>query len=107
MQNLKRLPRIASIVAFVIAGITILTALLGPIVVLPAAILPLCAGIGILRKHVWSAYGFATCSFAQTLLLPVMLFRPGYTTGGALRIIVSIICSLLLGILFLTAGRSL
>jgi signal peptidase I len=107
MQTLGKLPLIASIVAFVIAEMIILVAIFGPIVVLPFAIIPLCAGIGILRKRVWSAYGFATCSFAQILLLPVILLRHGYATGGALRIIVSIICSILLGILFLAAGRSL
>src|ERR1035441_7755085 len=107
MQNLKRLPRIASIVAFVIAGITILVGLLGPIVVLPLAIIPLCAGIGILRQRVWGAYGFATCSFAQLLLLPIILLRPGYSTAHTIQMFFSVIVSVLFGILFLFAGRSL
>ncbi len=107
MQALERLPRIASIVAFVIAGITILAVFVGPIVALPLAIIPLCAGIGIMRRRVWSAYGFATCSFAQLLLLPMILLRPGYSTTNATRMCFGALISLALGILFLSAGRSL
>jgi hypothetical protein len=107
MPSLNKLPRVAAIIAFVIAGIIILAGLSGPIIVLPLAIIPLCAGIGILRKHVWSAYGFATYSFAQLLILPVLMFRRGYSTAVAHQIIVIFICSLSLGILFLSAGRVL
>ncbi|HWG22152.1 MAG TPA: signal peptidase I [Terracidiphilus sp.] len=101
------MPQIASIVAFVIAGINILAGLLGPIVALPLAIIPLCAGIGILRKRVWSAYGYATVFFAQLLLVPLIFLRPWSSAGGSLRVVFLAIVSLLLGILFLTAGRSL
>lgn len=107
MQTLDRLPRIASVVAFVIAGIVILNSALGPIVILPFALVPLCAGIGILRKRVWGAYGFATYFFAQPLLLVVILLRPWYATGRVPKIVVTEFASLGLGILFLLAGRSL
>jgi signal peptidase I len=107
MQTLKPLPRLASIVAFVLAGFVIVAGLLGPIVILPFAIIPLAAGIGILRKRVWSAYGFATFSFAQLSLLPVILSRSGYPIGHALQAVFSSVFSLLLGVLFLCAGRSL
>jgi signal peptidase I len=107
MQTLNKLPRIASIVAFVIAGFTSLAALVGPIVVLPITIIPLCAGIGILRKRVWSAYGFATYLFAQLLLLPIILLRPGYSIGHVIKLFLEAFIYLLLGILFLSAGRSL
>jgi signal peptidase I len=107
MPTLSKLPRIATIVAFVIAGILILVALLGPIVLLPFAIIPLCAGIGILRKRVWSAYGYATFLFAQLLLLPIVSLRSGYSIGHILQTIFSALFSLLVGILFLFAGRSL
>jgi len=107
MQTLKNLPRIASIVAFVIAGCFVLAGLFGPIVVLPFAIVPLCAGVGILRKRVWSAYGFAAFILAQLLLLPSNLIRPGYSIGHTLEIIFPALISLLVGILFLFAGRSL
>jgi len=107
MQTLKGLPRVAYVVAFVIAGFVVLAGLMGPVVVLPIAIFPLCAGVGILRKRVWSAYGFATYSFAQLLLLPVILLRPGYSTGRVPQIVVMALFSLGLGILFLLAGRSM
>lgn len=106
METLGRLPRIASIVAFVIAGIVVFNGLLGPVVVLPFAVVPLCAGIGILRKRVWSAYGFATFFFAQLLLVPVILLRPGSSTGRATQIVEILFWSVL-GILFLAAGRTL
>lgn len=106
MSTLGKLPIIASVVAFVIAGIVILVGLLGPVVVLPFAIVPLSAGIGILRKRVWCAYGFATVHFGQLLLLPVILLRAGASNGRASQII-AIALWLLLGILFLFAGRSL
>lgn len=101
------MPRIASMIAFLLAGIVSLAAWLGPIVALPLAVVPFCAGLGILRKRVWSAYGFATYLFAQLLLLPVILLRPGYSTGREAQFIASAVGSLLLGILFLFAGRSL
>jgi signal peptidase I len=107
MPTLKKLPRVTAIVAFAIAGMIVLAGLMGPIVVLPFAIVPLCAGIGILRKRVWSAYGFAMYFFAQLLLIPIILFRPGSSTGGILQVVVTVICSLLLGILYLSSGRSL
>jgi signal peptidase I len=108
MQTLERLPRIASIVAFVIAGIDILSgALLGPIVIIPLAIVPLCAGIGILRRRAWSAYGIATFIFAQLLLLAANLLRPWYATGRVRQIVVTALVSIGIGILFLFAGRSL
>jgi signal peptidase I len=107
MQTVKALPRIASIVAFLIAGLVILNGLLGPIVVLPFALAPLCAGIGILRNRAWSAYGLATYFIAQLLLLPVILLRPGYSTGRVPQVVSAALVSLALGILFLFAGRSL
>jgi len=107
MQNISPLPRIAAIAAFAISGIVVLLGLVGPIVVLPLAIVPLCAGVGILRNRVWSAYGFATWSLAQLLLIPIILFRPGSLTGSARHIVVNAIGPLLIGFLFLAAGRAL
>lgn len=100
------LSRIAALVAFVIAGIVVFNGLLGPVVILPFVIVPLCAGVGILRKRIWSAYGFATVFFAQLLLVPVILLRPGTSIERATQI-VEIVFWLVLGILFLSAGRSL
>ena len=107
MQTLERLPRIASIVAFVITGIVILSGALGPIVILPFALVPLCAGIGIWRRRVWSAYGLAMYFFTQLLLLAVIVLRPWYATGRVPKIVVMELASIGLGTLFLLAGRSL
>jgi signal peptidase I len=107
MEISKGFPRLACVVAFALAGIVILVGSLGPIIVLPIAIAPLCAGVGILRSRVWSAYGFATYSFAQLLALPVILLRPGYLAGRIPEVIGLVFFSLMFGILFLLAGRSL
>jgi len=105
MPTSRKLPLIAAIVAFVIAGIFVLETLLGPIVAFPLAIVPLSAGIGILRRRVWSAYGFATFILVQLFAIPIVVSRPG--SGGAHRIVFTVIGSLLLGALYLVAGRSL
>ena len=107
MPTLGKLPLTASIVAFVLAGIIILEGVLGPVLIIPLAIVPVCAGIGILRRRVWSAYGFAAFILAQLLDVPIILFRPGYWSGRAPQIIVSVIFSVLLGIFYLSSGRSL
>jgi hypothetical protein len=107
MQTQKRLPRTASVIAFGLAGIVILAGLLGPIIVLPFAIVPLCAGIGILRNRVWSSYGLATYFFAQLPLFPVTLLQPGYSTERVPQVVVTALASLGLGVLYLFAGRSL
>lgn len=65
MPNSTKLPLIASIVAFAMTGIVVLSSVFGPIILLSIAVISLCAGIGILRKRVWSAYGFAIYLFAQ------------------------------------------
>jgi signal peptidase I len=85
----------------------VLTALIGPIIALPLTLIPLCAGIGILRNRVWSAYGYAAVLFAQLLVLPLILLRPGLSTARAPQIIGAILGPLGLGVLFLFAGRSL
>jgi signal peptidase I len=99
--------RVAYVLAFALAGLSILSAFRGQIVLLPFAVFPLIAGIGILRKRAWSAYGFALCQIAQLLLFPLLTFR----TGGAMRwspdIIAGTALLAVLGSLFFLAGRSL
>jgi signal peptidase I len=107
MQTPNRLPLTAAVVAFAIAATVVLAGVIGPIVALPLALIPLCAGIGILRNRVWSAYGYAAILFAQFLLLPLILLRPGLSTARAPQIIGTIIGPLALGVLFMFAGRSL
>ena len=100
------LPRIACVVAFMMAGGILITALRGQVHLLPFALVPLIAGVGILRRRAWSAYGFALYMFAQVLLAPFVLFR----SGGLARapgIISAAVLSAALSYLFLVAGRTL
>jgi signal peptidase I len=91
-------------VAFLMAGFVVISALTGQIVVLPFALIPLTAGIGIARRRVWSAYGFALYQFAQLLLLSFVLFR---STTGQAEIIAGAALVVILIAVFLFAGRSL
>ena len=101
-----RLAKIASIVAFVMAGLLVWGALTGPIILLPAALVPLLAGIGILRKRVWSAYGLSLYAAAQLFVLLLLFLR--YGAGATLAVIVAQIALIaILVSLFFFAGRSL
>jgi signal peptidase I len=104
---LPKIVRIAYVVAFVMAGLAATVALMGQIVLLPFALIPLIAGIGIMRRRVWSAYGFALYGAAQLLLFPLALFRSGSLTAGVPGIIASAALIAVLIPLFLFAGRSL
>ena len=94
--------RIAYIVAFGMAALIAAGALTGPIVLLPSALIPLIAGIGILRKRVWSAYGFALYLLAQLLLAAFLLFRTKPP-----NLVAQILLLVILVPLFLFAGRAL
>lgn len=107
MQTLKPLPIIAAVIAFLIAGIFILIAALGPITILPFPLLFLCVGIGILRGSAWSAYGIATFYLAQLFVVPCVLAGPGYSIKSTPEIATAMFVALGLGILFLFAGRSI
>ncbi len=107
MSISSKAPHVACAVAFLIAGLVAVSAVVGPIVLLPFAVLPLAAGIGIRRRRVWSAYGFALYLFAQVLFVPVVLIRAGGLTTNAAEAIASVACTLILAILFFVAGRSL
>jgi len=107
MEISPKLPRIAAIVAFVMAGFVALGALAGPIVLLPLALIPLFAGLGILRKRVWSAYGYAVFTLAQVALVPLILFRLARSNTTLAGMVASTALSLLIAALFLLAGRSL
>jgi signal peptidase I len=104
---MPKIARIAYIVAFVVAGLTVISGLLGPIVILPAALIPLIAGIGIMRRRVWSAYGFALYLFGQLFFVPFVLFRHGGNTTGLAGIIGAAVWLAALIPLFFFAGRSL
>ena len=105
-----RLPviaRIAYIVAFLMAGGAVVSALAGQIFLLPFALIPLIAGIGIIRRRTWSARGFALYTFAQLLPVAFALVR---SSGGRTLppgAIGAVALAVLLIPLFLFAGRSL
>ena len=97
----------AYVVAFAIAGLMIEAALTRELFLLPFALIPLMAGVGIVRRRVWSAYGFALFLSAQLLLLPVVLSRSGglqqdaWGVAGAAGVTAALIA------LFYAAGKSL
>lgn len=103
-----KLVKAAYIVAFAAAGLMVVSALTSSVVFLPAAAIPLMAGIGILRGRVWSAYGYALYQFAGLLAISFLLFQNGVSdlpllleaVGGAA-------INVALAVLFLLAGRSL
>ena len=76
----------------------------GQISSLPFALIPLVAGIGIVRGRVWSAWGFALYTFAQMISVALALIRSGSRPTGALG---AIVLAALVIPLFLFAGRSL
>jgi signal peptidase I len=91
--------------AFILAGLTILTAIWGQVVLLPTALIPLMAGIGIMRRRAWSAYGFGLYQLGQVLVLLLLAFRyPGATPHWTLA---AGVLPLALIPLFFSAGRSL
>lgn len=103
-----KLVRTAYVVAFVLAGLSIFSAFLnGPITLLPLSLIPLMAGIGIVRRRVWSAYGFALYGSSGLLLLPVLLFRDGIPPAGLPGIVLGAAFTAALVVLFLFAGRAL
>jgi signal peptidase I len=104
---MPKLARISCVLAFVLAGSAIISALNGQIALSPVALIPLIAGIGILRKRAWSAYGFALYQFAHLLLLPLVLFRSGNPNGFSVDVVVSVAMLLVLIPTFLLTGRSL
>jgi signal peptidase I len=110
MPRLPRVAVIAAVVAFLVACSVVLNAALGPLVLMPAALIPLAAGIGILRRRAWSAWGYAIVLISQLLILPAMLWRPGgmQISVETLQMVVgAAIFSPALAVLFYFAGKSL
>jgi signal peptidase I len=103
-----KLVKAAYIVAFVVSALLIVSALLDEIVFLTVAAIPLMAGIGIVRKRVWSAYGYALFQCAGLLAMPLLLLRVGHVDRLLLlEALGSAAFSIALAILFFLAGRRL
>jgi signal peptidase I len=100
---LRKLPFVAAIAAFLLAAIALLAAFQHPVLAL-FALVPLAAGIGILRKRIWSAYGFALFELAQ-LAVMLLTSRAGAMTTS--QLVFTIALNVVLAFLFFMAGRSL
>jgi signal peptidase I len=77
------------------------------LIVLPLALIPLAAGIGILRRNVWSARGFALFQASQLALVLILFARATVTTADRISLIAAVVLALLLATLFFFASRSL
>src|ERR1017187_3584482 len=102
MEISAKTPRVASVVAFVLAGLAMLSALTGQIVLAPFAVIPLIAGIGIVRRRVWSAYGLALFLSAQILVVLLELLRSGGQSGRLWEITTAVVIEGVLVALFLS-----
>ena len=94
----------AAAAAFLFTAFSLVAALQQPVLVL-SSLVPLAAGIGILRRRVWSAYGFALVQLAQVVALPFIGRRAGNILAAQLAFLAVLYVAL--GILFFLAGRSL
>lgn len=102
-----KLPKLA-VVATTVAFLLVLGALISAfqnIWQLIAGIVPTMAGVTILRKHAWGAYGFALFEVAQSMVVPALLLRDPGASVSQLAVLVAV--GLIFGVLFFFAGRSL
>ena len=104
---MPKIARVACVVAFVMAGITILSALTRQVVLLPFALIPLMAGIGILRRRAWGAYGFSLYLLAQLLLVPLVVLRNGSFESLSRDTAATVVVPVVLIPLYFFAGRAL
>jgi signal peptidase I len=100
---LRRLPFVAAIVALLLAVVGLLAALQHPVLAV-FSLVPLSAGVGILRKRVWSAYGFALFELAQVAVM-LLTSRTGAMPIPQLAFTIGL--NLVLVFLFFMAGRAL
>jgi signal peptidase I len=101
---LKNLSLVAAVVAFLLAAIGLLGAIQQPVLVL-FALVPLAAGIGILRKRVWSAYGFALFELAEAAIALITSLRAGGMPNPQLGVAAGL--NVFFALLFFLAGRKL
>jgi signal peptidase I len=109
MTDLPGIAKVACAIAFLMAGLEFLTAFwTGPAIMALFALIPLVAGIGIIRGRIWSAYGFALFLGTPLLLVPIVLFRSnGAGASNPLQILVSAGIEAVMIVLFFLAGRSM
>ena len=100
---MPKVARVAYIVAFFIAALDALSGAAGHIIFLPFALIPLIAGIGVMRGRAWSAYGFALLCLSSLVLIPVVISR----SGSIGDLVLVAVIALPVGLLFFFAGRAL
>lgn len=106
-QTRVKLPPLA-VIAAVIAFLLVLSGLLNAfrhVVYLVVAAVPAMAGITILRRHSWGAYGFALFEATQSVVLPALLLRESSIPPS--QIVSLVVWGLILAVVFFLAGRSL
>jgi hypothetical protein len=97
---LPKLAWLAAAVALLNAAYLIFAALSAQTVVaLPVALIPLIAGIGILRRNVWSARGFALFQLCGIVLVLFLGPRTTLTSADRASLIASAFLTLLLVLL--------
>ena len=105
---IPKLAWLAAAVALLDAAYLIFAALSGQMfVALPLALIPLVAGIGILRRNIWSARGFALFQLCGIVLVLFLGVRSTLTSADKASLIASAFLSLMLAALFFLAARSL
>lgn len=101
-----KLVTLAYIVAFVAAAIELVSLVSGQLSGL-FFLFFLCAGIGILRRRAWSAFGPALVITAQFLVLGISLLRAAGLEASRGLLVAGLVLSPLLIGLFFFAGRSI
>lgn len=91
-------------VAFVLAAISVVGAF-QHVFLIVQVVVPALAGISILRKRIWGAYGFALFTVAQVAITPILALRAPAVSG--VQIAASGAIDAALAVLFYLAGRSL
>ena len=105
---MPRLAWLAAAVALLNAAYLVFVALSAQVfVALPLALVPLLAGIGILRRRIWSARGFAVFQLCTILPAVFLSARGAVTPADRTTLVVSVFLTLLIAALFLLAARSL
>ena len=105
---LPKLAWIAAAIALVSAAYLISTTLFAQtFVALPLAVIPLLAGVGILRRNIWSARGFALYQVCGIVAVLFLGLRSTLTPAEWATLIGAAFFTLLIATLFFVAARSL
>ncbi|HEX3682403.1 MAG TPA: signal peptidase I [Bryobacteraceae bacterium] len=102
-----QLPKIAVAavaIGFFVGALALLAAIQHVAYVL-TAVLPIAAGVTILRRRAWGGYGFALFETAQSLFAPALLLEGA--SSQRIQIAATVIGGLVLALLFFLAGRAL